>query len=376
VTTDSSSSTSNTARPGNNMGARLTRFSRSDSSEDLRDSKLCSPVPEDEARKIFTQIATAILYCHSQNIIHRDIKHKNILFDTAGSVKLIDFGLSNWACGGTMSFCGTPAYASPEMLLGTQYTGPEVDVWSMGILLYSLVTGKLPFVNVIDIIKQNYVIPVEISPECADLIRRCLVIEIPRRATLADIMAHPWMLGQTFPPSINTSNILPTLPINQVSISTTPPTVATTTHITPTQIGSPLIQNFNLRNSNDSSQDSSRNSGFSPLISIFPPGKYLSTSSNTPLTFTTTTSTTFDEKNGGNENNIILPDPPRNSEFPPSLSSLLQPTFTPNIHINEGEIPIIATTNYINNETNNNNNTTTTYTTSYTNINNNNINTL
>jgi len=151
------------------------------------------PLHEAKARRVFQQLTSAVQYCHSLNIIHRDIKHKNILFDNRGSVKLIDFGLSNWACGGVMSFCGTPAYASPEMLLGTQYMGPEVDVWSLGILLYSLVTGKLPFLNVVDIVKQNYIIPPSLSHECADLIRKCLLIDLSKRATLNDIANHTWL---------------------------------------------------------------------------------------------------------------------------------------------------------------------------------------
>lgn len=119
---------------------------------------LGSPLSEKEAHKIFGQLVSAVQHCHSKAIVHRDIKHKNILFDKQGNVKLIgklsyfsiptyvriDFGLGNWTLPGAMSFCGTPAYAAPEMLLGVQYMGPEVDVWSMGVVLYSLVTGKVP----------------------------------------------------------------------------------------------------------------------------------------------------------------------------------------------------------------------------------------
>jgi len=198
-------------------GGDLQDFMRRDcgngDGEDYRNTFVGKPLPEAKARRVFQQLASAVHYCHSLNIIHRDIKHKNILFDTRGNVKLIDFGLSNWACGGVMSFCGTPAYASPEMLLGTQYMGPEVDVWSLGILLYSLVTGKLPFVNVVDIVKQNYTVPTNLSAECTDLIKKCLLIDLSKRVSLNDIMAHPWMVNadtiDTFSDPANSSPLTP-----------------------------------------------------------------------------------------------------------------------------------------------------------------------
>jgi len=160
---------------------------------ELLEVVLGSPLPEDRAREIFIQLASAVQHCHSKNIVHRDIKHKNILFDKAGNVKLIDFGLGNWTLPGAMSFCGTPAYAAPEMLLGVQYVGPEVDIWSMGIVLYSLVTGKLPFLNVVDMVVGQLTVPKTLSPDCGDLINRLLVVEVAQRATMNDIMQHPWV---------------------------------------------------------------------------------------------------------------------------------------------------------------------------------------
>jgi serine/threonine protein kinase len=148
---------------------------------------------EDNTRHIFKQLVDVVQYCHTLKIIHRDIKHKNILFDEKGNLKLIDFGLSNWSCQGNMSFCGTPAYASPEMLLGVPYMGPEVDVWSLGIVLYSTVTGKLPFTTVVDMVKGQYSLPSSLSPECRDLIQQCLQVEAAKRVTVDKIMEHPWM---------------------------------------------------------------------------------------------------------------------------------------------------------------------------------------
>jgi len=150
------------------------------------------PLSEKEAHRIFCQLISAVQHCHSRAIVHRDIKHKNILFDKAGNVKLIDFGLGNWTLPGAMSFCGTPAYAAPEMLLGVQYMGPEVDIWSMGVVLFSLVTGKLPFLNVVDMVIGQLTVPRSVSVDCANLITRMLVVEVAQRATMNEILQHPW----------------------------------------------------------------------------------------------------------------------------------------------------------------------------------------
>ena len=95
----------------------------------------------------------AVEFCHLNNVIHRDLKDKNILLDASQQIKLIDFGLSNFTDGSlrNRTYCGTPAYSAPEMVLGTQYKGFEVDVWSLGVVLYSMVSGTLPFESISDI---------------------------------------------------------------------------------------------------------------------------------------------------------------------------------------------------------------------------------
>jgi len=101
---------------------------------------------EPDARRIFRQIATAIYYCHKHNICHRDLKLENILLDEDGGAKIADFGLSNVFGEDLLkTFCGSPLYASPEIVLGHPYKGPEVDCWSLGVLLYTLVYGAMPF---------------------------------------------------------------------------------------------------------------------------------------------------------------------------------------------------------------------------------------
>jgi PAS domain S-box-containing protein len=150
---------------------------------------------EFETQLMFKQLLSAIKCCHQNQIIHRDIKLQNILLDTQNNIKLIDFGLSNFmeddALRGT--FCGTPAYASPEILTGVQYRGPEVDIWSLGIVLYSMLTAHFPFTTVADIIKGNFKPPEKISPECLDLLVQMLQVKKEQRATLDQVMRHPWL---------------------------------------------------------------------------------------------------------------------------------------------------------------------------------------
>lgn len=102
---------------------------------------------EKQARKFARQIASALDYCHRNSIVHRDLKIENILISKTGDIKIIDFGLSNLFSPRSLlkTFCGSLYFAAPELLQARQYTGPEVDVWSFGIVLYVLVCGKVPF---------------------------------------------------------------------------------------------------------------------------------------------------------------------------------------------------------------------------------------
>ena len=102
---------------------------------------------EKQARKFGRQIASALDYCHRNSIVHRDLKIENILISKTGDIKIIDFGLSNLFSPRShlKTFCGSLYFAAPELLQAKQYTGPEVDLWSFGIVLYVLVCGKVPF---------------------------------------------------------------------------------------------------------------------------------------------------------------------------------------------------------------------------------------
>ncbi|KAJ2556163.1 Serine/threonine-protein kinase [Coemansia sp. RSA 1933] len=156
---------------------------------------------EKHARKFARQIASAIDYCHHNSIVHRDLKIENILISANGNIKLIDFGLSNLYSPRSQlsTFCGSLYFAAPELLNAQPYTGPEVDLWSFGVVLYVLVCGKVPFDDqsmpaLHAKIKRGHVeYPAWLSPECKHLLSRLLVVTPQRRATMGEVVRHPWM---------------------------------------------------------------------------------------------------------------------------------------------------------------------------------------
>ncbi len=157
---------------------------------------------EDEARHYFAQIVGAISYVHSKHVIHRDIKTENILLTShcewrARQIKVIDFGLSGSTLPDSIhtSFCGTPAYAAPEMLLHQAYYGPSVDVWSMGVVLFEMLVGCVPFQCLSAIVTAVFCVPVTVSEKCANLMRRCIVKEPQLRITVSEISHHDWLTG-------------------------------------------------------------------------------------------------------------------------------------------------------------------------------------
>jgi carbon catabolite-derepressing protein kinase len=157
---------------------------------------------EDKARRFFQQIICAVEYCHRHKIVHRDLKPENLLLDTDLNVKIADFGLSNIMTDGNFlkTSCGSPNYAAPEVINGKLYAGPEVDVWSCGVILYVLLVGRLPFDDehipslFAKIAKGHYVVPSYMSQGAAALIKKMLAVNPVHRATIDDIRSDPWFL--------------------------------------------------------------------------------------------------------------------------------------------------------------------------------------
>ncbi|XP_063719752.1 serine/threonine-protein kinase MARK1-like isoform X7 [Symsagittifera roscoffensis] len=156
---------------------------------------------EKEARAKFRQIVSAVQYCHSKKIIHRDLKAENLLLDHEMNIKIADFGFSNEFSAGNKldTFCGSPPYAAPELFQGKKYDGPEVDVWSLGVILYTLVSGSLPFdgSNLKElrerVLRGKYRIPFYMSTDCENLLKRFLVLNPVRRSSLETVMQDRWM---------------------------------------------------------------------------------------------------------------------------------------------------------------------------------------
>ncbi|XP_060627731.2 testis-specific serine/threonine-protein kinase 5-like isoform X2 [Anolis sagrei] len=160
---------------------------------------------EEEARRLFRQIVSAVAHCHNVGIVHRDLKCENILLDERGFIKLTDFGFANrYSLKNSLmsTFCGSVAYTAPEILMSKKYNGELADLWSLGVILYAMVTGKLPFKErqphkMIHVIRQGLAFRQPISPECQNLIESLLQLKPAARLGLQQVATHRWMLPAT-----------------------------------------------------------------------------------------------------------------------------------------------------------------------------------
>eukprot|EP00742_Colponemidia_sp_Colp-10_P004662 GILJ01004973.1.p1 GENE.GILJ01004973.1~~GILJ01004973.1.p1 ORF type:complete len:817 (+),score=151.65 GILJ01004973.1:177-2627(+) len=156
---------------------------------------------EAESKRIFKQLVRGVEYCHSRSVIHRDIKLENVLLDEFGDVKLADFGVSAVCKVGKklLEHCGTPSYIAPEIILDRGYEGLPVDVWSMGVVLFAMTCGHVPFKgeNMIDlqrkIVKGKFVMPEHLSADAKDLFPRLLNVDPTKRISIEDLLQHPWL---------------------------------------------------------------------------------------------------------------------------------------------------------------------------------------
>ncbi|GBG25883.1 Protein kinase, putative [Hondaea fermentalgiana] len=160
---------------------------------------------EQEACEIFSQVLDGVQYLHEHNVIHRDLKPENLLLqrhnDGSFLIKVADFGLSNTNEGSKLlgTACGSPCYAAPEMIAGKKYDGTKSDIWSLGVVLFALVAGYLPFEDndtpklYRKILHANYKCPSHISAEVKDLLSKILEVQPKKRITIEGIRKHLWM---------------------------------------------------------------------------------------------------------------------------------------------------------------------------------------
>ncbi len=161
-----------------------------------------APLSLAEIVDYFQQIILAVQYCHDCKVVHRDLKPENILLDSSHNVKLADFGMAAWE--GDISLlstaCGSPHYASPEIINGDKYKGAVSDVWSCGVILHALLVGRLPFDdnNIVKLLekvrKAEFEMPKDICEEAKDLLSRMLERDVEKRISIPQIMKHPFYL--------------------------------------------------------------------------------------------------------------------------------------------------------------------------------------
>lgn len=167
---------------------------------------------EPTAALVFNQIVQAVEFCHSNGIAHRDLKPENILIDKFPKVMVADFGLCGFIQESTLmeTFCGSPIYSAPEVIQRKAYDGRLSDVWSLGVILFGLVTGEHPWrtentsAMLSQIIHGEFTYPDYLSEELHDLLSKMLVLDPNQRWTLKQVLQHHWFQCEKLSPARNT----------------------------------------------------------------------------------------------------------------------------------------------------------------------------
>lgn len=156
---------------------------------------------DSEACRFFHQILAGIEYLHKIKVCHRDLKPENLLLDENMNIKIVDFGLSNTykqEKDTLKTACGSPCYASPEMIAGKRYHGLDTDLWSLGVILYAMTVGYLPFedsdTNKLykKILSCEYLVPGYVDKQAKDMMKHIMQSDPKQRYKIKDIKAHPW----------------------------------------------------------------------------------------------------------------------------------------------------------------------------------------
>lgn len=168
---------------------------------------------------VFFDLCTLFFYFfsfqHKQNIIHRDLKAENIFITGKNIIKVGDFGFSTRIQNAKevlLTFCGSPPYVAPEIFQNENYVGSSVDLWSMGVLLYFIVTASLPFKgDTVSLVKRKilsgqYNIPKYVSNNCRDLISGMLQLDPTKRLSTNQIRNCAWMKDTKFPSERSSKN--------------------------------------------------------------------------------------------------------------------------------------------------------------------------
>jgi serine/threonine protein kinase len=157
-------------------------------------------------KRYFSQIISAMGHCHAKFIAHRDLKLENILVDSEDKIKIIDFGFADFVRSGRKTFCGSMYYIAPEIINGDEeYSSIKSDIWSLGIVLYAMLSGRLPFGGKNDkeisrrIVEQKLVLPEYMPADVSDLLMRMLRKNPEKRITLSGIREHIWLRNHTLP---------------------------------------------------------------------------------------------------------------------------------------------------------------------------------